>query len=231
MHRLAALELEHRSRHRLEEPAVVGDQDHRCVERAQHLLQPFERLDVEVVRRLVEQQQVGLRRKRARERRARQLAAGERGERPVEVGFGEAEPAHDRRPRGRASRSRRRARAAPAPPSTCAVSPRRVRPPPCRARALAAPPRPPRGRRSPRGRIRGAAGPTAAGGRWSWSAIRRALLQCDVAAFERHLARDRAKQRGLACPVRPGERQTVAPLDLEGDAVEEHSARKLLAEG
>jgi hypothetical protein len=38
----------------------VRDEDHRGVERAQHPLEPLERLDVEVVRRLVEQQQVGL---------------------------------------------------------------------------------------------------------------------------------------------------------------------------
>src|SRR5205814_8291451 len=41
--------------------------------------------DVEVVRRLVEQQEVGVAAERARERRARGLAAGERVERAVEV--------------------------------------------------------------------------------------------------------------------------------------------------
>ena len=95
--RLAALELEHRRRHRLEEPAVVRDEDHAGVDRLQHLLEPLERLDVEVVRRLVEQQQVRLRRERARERRPRQLAAGERAQRAVEVVIGEAEAAHDGR--------------------------------------------------------------------------------------------------------------------------------------
>ena len=95
--RLAALELEHGGRHRFEEPAVVCDEDDRRIERAQHLFQPFERLDVEVVRRLVEEQQVGLRRERARERGARQLAAGEGRERTVEVAFGESEPADDGR--------------------------------------------------------------------------------------------------------------------------------------
>ena len=45
---------------------------------AQQLLEPLDRLDVEVVRRLVEQQQVGLRGERAGERGARQLAARER---------------------------------------------------------------------------------------------------------------------------------------------------------
>ena len=50
-----------------------------------------------MVRRLVEQQQVWVARKRAAERRAGELAAGERLQRPVEVGVGEAEPAQDRR--------------------------------------------------------------------------------------------------------------------------------------
>jgi hypothetical protein len=61
------------------------------------LLEPFDRLDVEVVRRLVEQQQVRLRGERTCERCPCQLAAGERVERPLEVGVAEAEAAHDRR--------------------------------------------------------------------------------------------------------------------------------------
>ena len=93
--RAAAVELEHRRRHRLEEPAVVRDEDHRGVDRREQPLEPLDRLDVEVVRRLVEQQQVGLGGERARQRGPRQLAARERRERPVEVGVGEAEAAHD----------------------------------------------------------------------------------------------------------------------------------------
>src|SRR3954453_14613532 len=54
--RAARLELEHRRRHRLEEPAVVRHEDDRRVEGLQLLLEPLEILDVEVVRRLVEQQ-------------------------------------------------------------------------------------------------------------------------------------------------------------------------------
>ncbi len=73
-----AVELERRRRHRLEEPAVVRDEDHRRVERLQLALEPLEARDVEMVRRLVEQQQVGVAAERARERGARQLAAGER---------------------------------------------------------------------------------------------------------------------------------------------------------
>ncbi len=63
-----------------------------CSSRSSH----SRRLDVEVVRRLVEQQQVGVAAERARERRARQLAAREGAQRPVEALVGEAEAAHDR---------------------------------------------------------------------------------------------------------------------------------------
>ena len=52
------LQLQHRGADRLEEPAVVGDEDDGGVELDQVLLQPLERGDVEMVRRLVEQQQV-----------------------------------------------------------------------------------------------------------------------------------------------------------------------------
>ena len=87
-------ELERRVRHRLEEPAVVRDEDDPGVERAELVLEPLEARDVEVVRRLVEEQQVGVAAERARERGARQLAAGERrraagrGRRPRSRGRG-----------------------------------------------------------------------------------------------------------------------------------------------
>jgi hypothetical protein len=74
----------------------VGDHDDRRVELLELGLEPLERVDVEVVRRLVEEQQVGLRGERATERRARELAARERRQRAVEVGVGEAEVVQDR---------------------------------------------------------------------------------------------------------------------------------------
>ena len=95
--RAAGFELEHRGRRRLQEPAVVRDQDDGRVQPDERALQPLEPLDVEVVGRLVEQQQVGIARQRPRQRRAGQLAAGER-----------------RRANGRARRRRSRARAASA---------------------------------------------------------------------------------------------------------------------
>ena len=94
--RASGVELEHGGRRRLEEPAVVRDEDDAGVERRQLGLEPLEARDVEVVRRLVEEEQVGVATERARERRARQLAAGERVEQAVEIGVREAEAARDR---------------------------------------------------------------------------------------------------------------------------------------
>ena len=81
----AGLELEHARRDRLQEPAVVRDEDDGGVERLELLLEPLEVLDVEVVRRLVQEQQVGITGEGARQGGAGQLAAGEGLERPVEV--------------------------------------------------------------------------------------------------------------------------------------------------
>ena len=94
--RLRAAQLEHGGRDGLEEPPVVRDEDHGGVERGQLTLEPLEVLDVEVVRRLVEEQQVGIGRQRSRERRARQLSTGEPVERAVEVGVPEPEAAQHR---------------------------------------------------------------------------------------------------------------------------------------
>ena len=89
------LELQHCRGHRLEEPPVVGHQDHGCVERLELALEPFQAGDVQVVRRLVEEQEVRVARERACQRRPRELAARERVQRPVELVVGEAETAHE----------------------------------------------------------------------------------------------------------------------------------------
>ena len=65
----------------------------RGIERHERLLEPLERLDVEMVRRLVEEQQVGAARERARERRTGQLAAREGRQPALELLLAEAEPA------------------------------------------------------------------------------------------------------------------------------------------
>ena len=71
----------------------MRDQDHACVNRAERLLEPFEALDVEMVRRLVEQQQVGVACQDPSERGAGELAAGERPQRTAEILVAEAEAA------------------------------------------------------------------------------------------------------------------------------------------
>ena len=92
--RAPRLELQHRGADRLEEPAVVGHEDHRRVDRSEPLLQPFERRDVQVVGGLVQQQQIGVPGERPRERGTGELAARERAERAVEVALVEPQPAH-----------------------------------------------------------------------------------------------------------------------------------------
>ena len=74
----------------------MRDEHDRGVERLQVRLEPLERLDVEVVGRLVEQQQVGIAGQRPRQRGARELAAGERRQRAVEVRVAEPEPVQRR---------------------------------------------------------------------------------------------------------------------------------------
>ena len=70
-----ALEREHVGRDPVEEPAIVGD-DHRAAgERQQRLLERAQRVDVEVVGRLVEQQQVAALAQQLREVQAVALAA------------------------------------------------------------------------------------------------------------------------------------------------------------
>ncbi len=220
---LAALELEHRRGHRLEEPAVVCDEDHAGIDRLQHLLEPLERLDVEMVRRLVEQQQVRLRRERTRERRACELAAGERAQRPVEVVVGEAQPAHD-------------GRRAVAP-----VVPARMLEPSLRLGVAAqhggvvlarGHPLFERAQLALDRRQVGGAGEHVLAQRPARLVRRalvvqrdaRALLPRELAALERDLARERAQQGRLPGAVRPRERHAVAALDLERDAVEEDVA-------
>ena len=161
--RATRFELEHGRRRRLEEPAVVCDEDDAGIERGELLLEPFEAVRVEVVGRLVQQEDVRVAGQRPYERRAGQLPARERRERPLEVAVGEAEPPE-----------RARHALAPAVPARV-VEPRlclgiplerraaRGRRPPSPPRARAAPARP-RGRPSRRGRSRAGSRPCGAAG-------------------------------------------------------------------
>ncbi len=80
-------ELEHRGGDCLEEPAVVRNEDHRRIEGGELGFEPLEAFDVEVIRRLVEEQQIGIDRERASERGSSELTAGERGELPIQTGL------------------------------------------------------------------------------------------------------------------------------------------------
>ena len=65
--RASGLELEHGVRDRFEEPAVVGHDHHAGVEGLQLPLEPLEALDVEMVGRLVEEQEVRIAAQRSAE--------------------------------------------------------------------------------------------------------------------------------------------------------------------
>ena len=226
--RAAGLELEHRGADRLEEPAVVRDEHDRGVERHERLLKPLERLDVEVVRRLVEQQQVRVAGERAGKRGARELAAGERLQRAVEVVLVvEAQAAHHR---GRAV----------APGPAAGVVQARLR---ARVRVeggLVAV-----GHRLREARqvlldgdeVRAAAEDVVA--QREVAVARRALvvqgdlaalLEDEVAAVDRRLAGEHPQQRRLAGAVAPGDREPLAALELEGHAPQQRVARDVLAE-
>ena len=222
-------ELEHGGGHGLEEPAVVRDEDDRGVERRQLALEPLEALDVEVVRRLVEQQQVGIRRERAPERGARQLAAGERVELPVEVGVAEPEAPQDRR------------RSVAPGPATCVLEPRLCLAVPAQRRGSVVAARhrllEPRellldGDEVARARERVLPERQALAARRALVVERdpRVLGERELAARQRGLADQGTEERRLARAVRARERQPVAPPQAERDPVEERVAGELLAE-
>ena len=74
----AAVDLEDPARDVVEEVAIMGDGDDGAGVLAEEALEPGDRLGVEMVRRLVEQQQVGRREQQTAERDAAALAARER---------------------------------------------------------------------------------------------------------------------------------------------------------
>jgi hypothetical protein len=81
---------------RVEEPAVVGDRDDRARGGGERVLEDLERVEVEVVGRLVEQQQVGLGGDDGGDRRARPLAGAEALERAADRVGVEAEVGEQR---------------------------------------------------------------------------------------------------------------------------------------
>ena len=87
-----AVELEDPAGDVVEEVAIVGDGDDRALVLGEVALEPVDGLGVEMVRRLVEQQQVGGAQQQPAERDAAALAAGER--RHVGVGGRQAQRVH-----------------------------------------------------------------------------------------------------------------------------------------
>ena len=75
----------------VQKEAIVADQDDRVRIRVQVRFEPVARLEIEVVRRLVEQEQVRLAEQQLGQRDAHLPSAGERFGRPLEVGRREAE--------------------------------------------------------------------------------------------------------------------------------------------
>ena len=76
---MAAVELEDPARDVVEEVAIVGDGHDGALVLLEVALEPADRLGVEVVRRLVEQQQVGRAEQQPAQRDAAALATGELG--------------------------------------------------------------------------------------------------------------------------------------------------------
>ena len=81
----SAVELDDARRETFEKRAIVRDEDDRAGVGREKRLEPFDRLDVEMVGRLVEQEQIGFRHERAGQQHAPAPAAGQRVERHVGV--------------------------------------------------------------------------------------------------------------------------------------------------
>ena len=85
----------------------MRDDEHRAAVAAEPALEPRDGVEIEVVGRLVEQEEVGLLREDDAEVQPTALAAGERRDRPLEIGRREAElRARSPRPCARARRRR-----------------------------------------------------------------------------------------------------------------------------
>ena len=94
---LSACEVEDMVGHVVKEIALVADQQDRRRVRAQEILEPQHRFEIEVVRGLVEQQQVGLREQQRCQRHAHPPAAGEAFQRALLRGIVEAKSGQDPR--------------------------------------------------------------------------------------------------------------------------------------
>ncbi len=202
-------------------------------QRLEERLEPDDRLDVEVVGRLVHQQDVGPAEQHARHRHAHLPAAGQRADVAVDALVVEAEAVqHFARLRSRA-RSRRGARTPPAPRRSAPGSG------PCRRRASGS-------RHRVLQRLElvvQVADAAAAGNRLVEHRAARHLLDVlaevadrqllrhrDLALVGRLLADDHAEERGLAGAVRADQADLLAGVELEGGVDEEDLPAVLLAD-
>ena len=92
----AEVEFPHRAGDRIEEVAIVADDDHRAGEIAQVALQPLHSSDIEMIGGLVQRQHVRCLQQQPTEQRARLLPAGQSAEGRVEVLRAETHALHHR---------------------------------------------------------------------------------------------------------------------------------------
>ena len=92
---MTVLDLEDAGRQFVQEIPVVGDDDERAAVTLQIAFQPFERTDVQVVRRLIQQQHVRLLQQQRSHSEPRAFAAGEGAHRLVQVVVRKSEAAQD----------------------------------------------------------------------------------------------------------------------------------------
>ena len=91
------LEMQSYVRHRVEEAAIVADEDQGAAVIAQKALEPQRGFEVEMIGRLVEQQEVGLGKEDRRERNPHPPAARQIGDGPALHRLVDAEPGQDAR--------------------------------------------------------------------------------------------------------------------------------------
>ena len=138
----AAVELDDARGHAVEERAVVRDHDRRPASSRDEVLDPRDAVDVEVIGRLVQQQQVGLERERQRQRRALSSRRPTRSRAwPPRRGRSDAGTRRAAPPCASARARRESRRAGRAAPGTRAATTRAAAPAPAR-------PARPRGRRA-----------------------------------------------------------------------------------
>ncbi len=207
----------------------MGDEDHRRVQRLELSLQPFEALDVEVVRGLVEEEQVRIARQRPGERSARQLSSGEGGELTVEVGVDEAEATD-----GRGDAVPPGPPAGVLQPALCfrVAAKRGLVVGPALHRLLESTELrfDPEEVLGPRERVLPERQAELARRPLVVERDPRSLREGELTALERRLAGDRTQQRRLARAVGSGEREPVLPAHGERDAGEERITGELLAQ-